>query len=106
MYAQVIVDIASESVDRVFTYRVPEGMNIVRGMRVSVPFGPRSAEGYVLGLSDTAQLDESRIKAIRQPLEDYPALLPPRRTTGAAAAFQNRRSSVSVALRPWPMKLP
>ena len=63
MYAQVIVDIASESVDRVFTYRVPEGMNIVRGMRVSVPFGPRSAEGYVLGLSDTAQLDESRIKA-------------------------------------------
>ena len=52
-------------------------MNIVRGMRVSVPFGPRSAEGYVLGLSDTAQLDESRIKAIRQPLEDYPALLPP-----------------------------
>ena len=77
MYAQVIVDIASESVDRVFTYRVPEGMNIVRGMRVSVPFGPRSAEGYVLGLSDTAQLDESRIKAIRQPLEDYPALLPP-----------------------------
>ena len=76
MYAQVIVDIASESVDRVFTYRVPEGMNIVRGMRVSVPFGPRSAEGYVLGLSDTAQLDESRIKAIRQPLEDYPALLP------------------------------
>ena len=77
MYAQVIVDIASESVDRVFTYRVPEGMNIVRGMRVSVPFGPRSAEGYVLGFSDTAQLDESRIKAIRQPLEDYPALLPP-----------------------------
>ena len=77
MYAQVIVDIASEIVDRVFTYRVPEGMNIVRGMRVSVPFGPRSAEGYVLGLSDTAQLDESRIKAIRQPLEDYPALLPP-----------------------------
>lgn len=77
MYAQVIVDIASESVDRVFTYRVPEGMNIVRGWRVSVPFGPRSAEGYVLGLSDTAQLDESRIKAIRQPLEDYPALLPP-----------------------------
>ena len=37
MYAQVIVDIASESVDRVFTYRVPEGMRIVRGMRVSAP---------------------------------------------------------------------
>ena len=73
-YAQVIVDIASESVEQgCCTYRVPEGMNIVRGMRVSVPFGPRSAEGYVLGLSDTAQLDESRIKAIRQPLEDYPA---------------------------------
>ena len=76
MYAQVIVDIASESVDRVFTYRVPQDMKILRGMRVSVPFGPRSTEGYVLGLSDSAQLEESRIRDIIRPLEDYPALLP------------------------------
>ena len=33
-YAQVIVDIASSAVDRVFTYRVPEGLDLQRGMRV------------------------------------------------------------------------
>ncbi|MBR1606693.1 MAG: primosomal protein N' [Clostridia bacterium] len=77
MYAQVIVDIASSAVDRVFTYRVPEGLELQRGMRVRVPFGPREKEGYVLGFSDTCDLDESKIKDIGGRLEDYPALLPP-----------------------------
>lgn len=76
MYAQVIVDIASASVDRVFTYGIPDGMQLARGMRVRVPFGPRSTEGYVLSLSDTAQLDAARIRMVIKPLEDYPALLP------------------------------
>ena len=76
MYAQVIVDIAHESLDRVFTYRVPEGMTLQAGMRVRVPFGPRQKEGCVLGFSDQADLEESKIKSVIAPLEDYPALLP------------------------------
>lgn len=76
MYAQVIVDIAHESVDRVFTYRVPEGMALQVGMRVCVPFGPRQKEGCVLGFSDQTDLEESKIKSVIAPLEDYPALLP------------------------------
>jgi len=75
-YAQIIIDIASEAVDRVFTYRVPEDMALERGMRVRVPFGPREKEGYVLGFSDSAELAEDRIKDVLGPLEDYPALLP------------------------------
>ena len=75
-YAQVIIDIASAAVDRVFTYRVPEGMALERGMRVRVPFGARQKEGYVLGFSDSADLAEDKIKEILGPLEDYPALLP------------------------------
>ena len=31
MYAEIIVDIAAEQVDRVFTYRVPEGMTLLPG---------------------------------------------------------------------------
>ena len=50
MYAEIIVDIASEQVDRVFTYRVPEGMALLPGMRVRVPFGPREKEGFVIRL--------------------------------------------------------
>lgn len=76
MYAQVIVDIAVEEVDRVFTYRVPQGMTVGPGYRVSVPFGPRMKEGYVLKLTQDAAIEESRIKDIQSTLEDYPALLP------------------------------
>ena len=57
MYAQVIVDIAVEEVDRVFTYRVPQGMTVGPGYRVSVPFGPRMKEGYVLKLTQDAAIE-------------------------------------------------
>ena len=76
MYAEIIVDIASEQVDRVFTYRVPEGMSLAPGTRVRVPFGPREKEGFVIRLKDQADYDESRIRPVLSALEDYPALLP------------------------------
>ena len=77
LYAEVIVDIASEQVDRVFTYRVPPGMELLPGMRVRVPFGPREKEGFVVLLKASPDYDESKIKPVLAPLEDYPALLPP-----------------------------
>ena len=77
MYAEIIVDIASEQVDRVFTYAVPDTLSVVPGMRVRVPFGPREKEGYVIRLKEQAGYDEKKIKPILAALEDYPALLPP-----------------------------
>ena len=79
MYAEVIVDIASEQVDRVFTYRVPDAFSgmLYQGSRVRVPFGFREKEGFVIRLKETAEYDESRVKDIIAPLEEYPALLPP-----------------------------
>ena len=52
MYAEVIVDIASEQVDRVFTYRVPDAFSgmLFQGSRVRVPFGFREKEGFVHNL--------------------------------------------------------
>ena len=50
MYAQVIVDLSAEALDRVFSYIVPEGMDVVPGQLVRVPFGPRTREGFVVGL--------------------------------------------------------
>ncbi len=77
-YAEVIVDIATEQVDRVFTYRVPEALSgrIGAGYRVRIPFGRREKEGYVLRLRDSADYDEDRIRDIIAPLEEYPVLLP------------------------------
>ncbi len=76
MYAEIIVDIASEQVDRVFTYLVPDTLDIRPGMRVRIPFGPREKEGYVIRLKETADWDESKIKPILAALEPYSALLP------------------------------
>ncbi len=76
MYAQIIVDIAHEAVDQVYTYRVPEGMTLARGMRVQVPFGRMRKEGYVLGLTQTAEYAQEKIRDVIAPLEGYPALLP------------------------------
>ena len=76
MYAEIIVDIASEQVDRVFTYSIPASMKLQPGMRVRVPFGPREKEGFVIRLKDQADYDENKIKPVLSTLEDYPALLP------------------------------
>lgn len=76
MYAKIIIDIASEQVDRLFTYRIPASLKIEAGMRVEVPFGHQSKEGYVLEVCDHAAWDESKIRDITAVLEDYPVLLP------------------------------
>jgi len=76
-YCQVIVDIAHEDVDRVFTYRVPEGMRLCPGMRVHVPFGRmRRVEGVVVEMMVDCDLPESRVREIEDTLEEYPAVLP------------------------------
>ena len=76
MYAQIIVDIAHSAVDQLYTYRIPEGMDLLPGMRVRIPFGNGKKEGYVLGLTSECSLAPERIKNVIAPLEDYPALLP------------------------------
>lgn len=98
MYAQVIVDIASEAVDRVFSYRVPDGMRLCPGTRVKVPFGRLTKEGYVLSLSDSCDLPPQKVKNILAPLEDYPALLPQLITLAADIADETH-CTMAEALR-------
>lgn len=67
-YAQVIVDISHENVDRPFSYRIPEHLReqIVLGSKVEIPFGKsnRLITGYVVDFSERTDYDESRIKDI------------------------------------------
>ena len=76
MYASVIVDIVHSSVDRIFEYRVPDGMKLCEGFRVRVPFGKGNAlrEGYVLALSPTCQYEGDNIKDIASAISDFAAL--------------------------------
>lgn len=78
MYADIIIDITHEKLDKAFQYRIPselEGILEV-GTEVIVPFGRGNKEtgGYVIGFSETADYDEDKIKFILRRAEDKRAI--------------------------------
>lgn len=77
MFAKLIVDIANTNVDKLFTYLVPEELDVLIGHRVLVPFGRgnRYTEGFVIELNEEADT-HYEVKSIIRTLEPYPALLP------------------------------
>lgn len=76
MYARVIIDIAHSNVDRLFTYEIPEEMDVRPGHRVLVPFGAgnKPIEGFVLDVTDTFDDEGFRLKRVLKTLEPYTAL--------------------------------
>ena len=75
-YANVIVDLSAEAVDRLFSYAVPEGMDVQPGQLVAVPFGPRTLEGFVVSLSDTCDLPPEKVKPVLRVVREEPVVLP------------------------------
>lgn len=67
-YADIIIDISHEALDRAFQYRVPLSLwhEVRPGTRVIVPFGNgnREREGYVIAVGETPNIEKSRIKEI------------------------------------------
>lgn len=67
-YADIIVDISHENLDKTYQYAVPERlMEVIEiGALVKIPFGKgnRLIKGYVLGLSGQAKIDTKFIKEI------------------------------------------
>ena len=76
MIAEVIVDVLSSEVDRVFDYIIPSSLceNIGVGYRVLVPFGNRQVEGYIITIKDTSDYPETKLKSIIRKLDDYPLI--------------------------------
>ena len=68
-YADVIIDISHEKVDRDFQYRIPPEIEqeINPGVVVTVPFGKGNTlrKGYVIGVTGKAKYDTARIKEIQ-----------------------------------------
>lgn len=68
IYADVIIDISHEKVDRPFQYLIPADLKdkLTVGMGVFVPFGKGNTlrKGYVIGISDKPSYEISKIKAI------------------------------------------
>lgn len=67
-YADIIIDISHEAIDRTFQYRIPEALveQIRIGTQVSIPFGRGNhlRSGYVVSFSDTPAFEEARLKEI------------------------------------------
>ena len=68
MYADIIINITHEKLDKVFQYRIPDSLKeeLEVGAEVIVPFGKNSREihGYVVGFSEKAGYAEDKIKEI------------------------------------------
>ncbi|HLQ14464.1 MAG TPA: primosomal protein N' [Candidatus Eisenbacteria bacterium] len=129
LYAEVAVEAARGSGRETYTYAVPDGVDVVPGHRVTVPFGRRSTYGFVvsLGTEDPGvevkpiatagseplllphQVELARLVADHYwlPLiECLRAMLPPRvrttGTTGSLASTRQRRHSRLVELATGP----
>ena len=65
-YANIIVDISHEKLDKTFQYLIPQELaeEVRVGVLVDIPFGYRSITGYVVELTDEAEFDVSRLKPI------------------------------------------
>ncbi len=67
-YANIIIDISHEKLDRTFQYVIPGNLSgrVEIGSRVSVPFGAGNhlRKGYCIGLTDRAEYAPEKLKEI------------------------------------------
>ena len=82
MIAKIAVSAATFAIDKPYSYRIPEQMNLVPGQRVMVPFGRgnRHCEGVVLAVEDQ---ETENLKAVEQVLDETPVLTPHQLRLGA-----------------------
>lgn len=66
MYANVIVDISHEKLDKTFQYSIPDELlcDIRPGVCVDIPFGSRTITGYVIEVTDKPEYDPARTKPL------------------------------------------
>ena len=65
-FANVIVDISVEKLDKTFQYRIPEELKnrIEPGVQVDIPFGNRTITGYVVEVTGEPEYDVTKIKPV------------------------------------------
>lgn len=74
LYANIIIDISHEKLDKTFQYKIPEKLKdtLKIGMQVLVPFGNggRTIRGYVVEITGKAEYDITKLKEILAICED------------------------------------
>lgn len=76
MYIEVLTQISAKAVDQYYTYKVPKSMEekIKVGIRVKIPFGKMTLEGFVMGITNDVNYDKDKIKEIIDVTDDNPVL--------------------------------
>lgn len=73
-FANIVVDISHEKVDRPFQYRIPETLRgkLKPGMRVNIPFGSgnKLRTGYVIEVTGEAEFDTARLKEVDSVIDE------------------------------------
>lgn len=69
MFANIIIDITHEKLDKIFQYHIPAHLEekLCTGMEVVVPFGRgnRPTKGYLIGFAEKCDYDPAKIKDIQ-----------------------------------------
>ena len=69
MFANIIIDITHEKLDKIFQYKIPSHLEgrLTAGMEVVVPFGRgnRLTKGYIIGFADKCDYDLTKLKEIQ-----------------------------------------
>jgi primosomal protein N' (replication factor Y) len=75
MFIEVLVELGSKTIDKAFTYLVPNEMKnkIEIGKRVLVPFGKQKVEGFILGINNKKEYDYE-LKSIIDVIDENPVL--------------------------------
>ena len=72
MYAEVLIEYSAKSIDKTFTYLIPPNLQgiIQVGMKVLVPFGPNTINGFITKINDTIE-ETYEIKEIIDIVDKY-----------------------------------
>ena len=75
MYLDVLIELKAKQIDKTFTYLVPSNLEskVEIGKRVLVPFGKQKLEGFILGISNTKNVDYE-LKEIIDVIDSEPVL--------------------------------
>ena len=73
MFADVIVDINNDEVDKIFEYSFDD-CGVFVGSRVLVPFGKKNIEGIIIQIKNQSNYPPEKVKPIIKVLEQTPAL--------------------------------
>ena len=71
MVAEVLVELSHKNIDKTFEYTVPDTLKdkVKKGMKVEVPFGNTTLEGFVLNVKDHSDTSVS-LKEIKAVMDD------------------------------------